>query len=84
MGRDSGRILSKISSDWERGAVEDEHPELDFRDPGDCEEAAAFIAEATAELSKVARRHGLPMLRHLLDMTQMEASDWLRSKRRLS
>ena len=51
---------------------------------GDTEEAAAFIAETTGELSKLAGRHGLETLRLLLDMTQLEASEWLRNKRRLS
>ena len=51
---------------------------------GDPQEAAAFIAETTGELSKLARRHGLETLRHLLDMTQLEAEEWLRKRRRLS
>ena len=51
---------------------------------GGPEEAAAFIAETSAELSKIAQRHGLDTLSHLLDMTQLEADDWLRNRRRLS
>ena len=51
---------------------------------GGPEEAAVFIAGTAAELSKVAKRHGLPMLEHLLDMVQMEADNWLRKKRSLS
>jgi hypothetical protein len=43
-----------------------------------------FIAGTAAELSKVAQRHGLPMLEHLLDMVQLEADNWLRRKRGLS
>lgn len=83
-GCDSGPILSKFLGGWESGGPEEELPDLDYYDRGDGEEAAAFIAETAGELSKLADRHGLPMLRHLLDMTQLEASDWLRSKRRLS
>jgi hypothetical protein len=51
---------------------------------GDSKEAAAFIAETTSELSRIARRHGLDTLRHLLDMTRLEAEEWLRKRRRLS
>jgi hypothetical protein len=51
---------------------------------GGPEEAAVFIAGTSAELSKVARRHGLTMLEHLLDMVQLEADNWLRKKRSLS
>jgi hypothetical protein len=51
---------------------------------GGSEEAAFFIAGTAAELSKVAQRHGLPMLEHLLDMVQLEADNWLRKKRGLS
>jgi hypothetical protein len=56
----------------------------DLHGRGDPEEAVSFIAETTAELSKIADRHGLETLRHLLDMTQLEAVQWLRNKRRLS
>jgi len=51
---------------------------------GGPDEAAAFIASTAAELSKIARRHGLHMLEHLLDMAQLEADNWLRKKRSLS
>jgi hypothetical protein len=51
---------------------------------GGPEEAAVFIAGTAAELSKIAQRHGLPMLEHLLDMVQLEADSWLRKKRSLS
>lgn len=51
---------------------------------GGPEEAAVFIAGTSAELSKVAKRHGLTMLEHLLDMVQLEADNWLRKKRSLS
>jgi hypothetical protein len=53
---------------------------------GGPDEAAAFIAEAVADLARVARRHRLGMLVRLLDMAQMEAEDRvrLRGKRKLS
>jgi hypothetical protein len=56
--------------------------------PGDGgpDEAAAFIAETTSALAKLARRHRLGMLVRLLDMAQMEAEERvrLRGKRNLS
>ena len=57
---------------------------MDYCGRGGPEEAAAYIAETSGELSKIARRHGLQTLRHLLDMAQLEAAEWLRNKRRLS
>jgi len=57
---------------------------MDHCGRGGPEEAAAYIAETSGELSKIARRHGLQTLRHLLDMAQLEAAEWLRNKRRLS
>jgi hypothetical protein len=57
-------------------------------EPGDGgpDEAAAFIAEAAAALARLARRHRLGMLVHLLEMAQMEAEERvrLRGKRNLS
>ena len=47
-------------------------------------EAATFIAETTAELVQLARRHGLKMLSHLLRMAELEAEEYLRGKRNLS
>jgi len=46
----------------------------------------AFIAETVAELAKLADRHRLEMLGHLLRMAQLEAEERLRlrSKRKLS
>ena len=46
----------------------------------------AFLAEAVAELSKLAKRHRLEILGHLLGMAQLEAEERLRlrSKRKLS
>ena len=52
----------------------------------DPEEAVALIAESVPVLAKLARRHKLGMLAHLLGMTLMEAEEYLRlrSKRKLS
>ncbi len=46
----------------------------------------AFIAETVAELTKLARRHRLDVLGHLLGMAHLEAEERmrLRSKRKLS
>ncbi len=46
----------------------------------------AFIAETVADLVKLAERHKLEILRHLLAMAQLEAEERLRlrSKRKLS
>ncbi|MBR0739308.1 hypothetical protein JQ581_20455 [Bradyrhizobium liaoningense] len=53
---------------------------------GGADEAAAFIAEQTAALRKLAERHELHVLHYLLGMTQLEADEHLRlrSKRKLS
>ena len=53
---------------------------------GGPDEAVAFIAETVAELAKLARRHRLEILGHLLGMAQLEAEERLRlrSKRKLS
>ena len=53
---------------------------------GGPDEAVAFIAETVAELTKLARRHRLEILHHLLEMAQLEAEERLRlrSKRKLS
>ena len=53
---------------------------------GGPDEAVAFIAETVAELTKLAKRHRLEILSHLLGMAQLEAEERLRlrSKRKLS
>jgi hypothetical protein len=60
---------------------DDEHPE-----EGDADEATALIAETTAELVRLARRHRLDMLDFLLRMAHLEAEERLRlrSRRKLS
>lgn len=78
------RILSKAGGGRKRRASRADTSGTDIYVAGDSQEAAAFIGETAAELSKIANRHGLDMLAHLLDMTQLEADDWLRHRRRLS
>lgn len=53
---------------------------------GGADEAVAFIAEQVAALRKLAERHKLDVLHHLLGMTKLEADEHLRlrSKRKLS
>src|SRR5258705_1069181 len=53
---------------------------------GGPDEAVAFIAETVAELVKLAERHRLEVLGHLLGMAQLEAGERLRtrSKHKLS
>jgi hypothetical protein len=53
---------------------------------GGPDEAVAFIAETVTELVKLARRHRLEVLSHLLGMAQLEAEERMRtrSKRKLS
>jgi hypothetical protein len=76
--------LSKIGSGRKRRSSGDKPSGSDLYGSGGPQEAAAFIAETSGELSKIARRHGLDMLGNLLDMTQLEANEWLRNRRRLS
>jgi hypothetical protein len=45
---------------------------------GGPDEAAAFIAEAAAELVALARSHHLELLGHLLRMAELEAEEYLR------
>ncbi|WP_409188346.1 hypothetical protein [Bradyrhizobium sp. RDM4] len=53
---------------------------------GGADEAVAFIAEQVAALRKLAERHRLDVLHHLLGMTQLEADEHLRlrTRRKLS
>ena len=53
---------------------------------GGPDEAVAFIAETVTELVKLAERHRLEVLAHLLRMAQLEAEERLRtrSKHKLS
>ncbi|MES2752586.1 MAG: hypothetical protein V4661_14555 [Pseudomonadota bacterium] len=45
---------------------------------GGAAEAANFVANATAELAQLARRHDLETLGYLLDMAQLEANEIVR------
>jgi hypothetical protein len=45
-------------------------------------EAAGFIADATADLAQLARRHKLNVLGFLLDMSLMEANNIVRRRKK--
>jgi hypothetical protein len=49
---------------------------------GGSEEAANFIAEMVASLTRLARRHDLDLVAYLLAMTQLEAEDQVKILRR--
>ena len=72
---------SRASAGKNRSPCADEPREDDGPD-----EAAGFIAEAAADLARLAERHRLEMLGRLLRMSQLEADEYvrLRSKPRLS
>ena len=38
------------------------------------ESAALYVADLAGELAQIARRHGLPVLAHILDMANHEAA----------
>ena len=42
------------------------------------EEAARYIHAAASDLAKLAKRHRMPILGHLLDMAELEAAEQLR------
>jgi hypothetical protein len=42
---------------------------------GDRAQAAAYVAELSADLATLARRHGLDALGYLLDMARLEAEN---------
>jgi hypothetical protein len=42
--------------------------------------AAAYIASLTEELARIARRHGLRPLGHILDMARLEADQVVRNE----
>ena len=79
-----GTILGKVGGGRKRRGPRNKSSGSEPYGSGGPEEAAAFIAETSGGLSKIAQRHGLETLRHLLDMTQLEAAEWLRNRRRLS
>jgi len=59
-------------------------PTDQWGEEGGPDEAVAFIAETVAELVKLAERHRLEVLGHLLGMAQLEAEARTRSRRKLS
>jgi len=77
----TGRRRKRVSSGKDKRSRTDEP-----REEGGPEEATTFIAETAADLARLARRHKLDMLGHLLGMAQLEAEEHLRlrSKRKLS
>jgi hypothetical protein len=81
-------FLSKAGGGRKRkasGKRRDSPPE-ERGEEGGPDEAVAFIAETVAELVKLAQRHRLEVLGHLLGMAQLEAEERLRtrSKHKLS
>ena len=72
----------KRASSGKGRRIRDDEP----RGEGGPDEAAAFIAETTADLVRLARSHGLEMLGHLLRMAELEAEEYLRlrGKQKLS
>jgi hypothetical protein len=86
------RFLRKIGggrkpkASGKRRASPPEERITDRGEEGGPDEAVAFIAETVAELVKLAERHRLEVLRHLLGMAQLEAEERLRtrSKHKLS
>ena len=75
----SGRKRKRASSAGGRHSGGEDPP-----GEGGPDEAAAFIAETATALRKLAERHNLRFLHHLLGMVQLEAEERLRSKRKLS
>jgi hypothetical protein len=43
--------------------------------PGDRAQAAAYVAELSADLATLARRHGLDARGYILDMARLEAEN---------
>ncbi|MGZ5873200.1 MAG: hypothetical protein ACXWKP_13955 [Bradyrhizobium sp.] len=80
--------MTKIGGRRGRGSSGSAEGSQNDETPGDGgpDEAALFIAETVAALAGVARRHELRMLVRLLEMTLMEAQEYvrLRGKRKLS
>ena len=67
------------------GKRRDSPPEertADRGEEGGPDEAVAFIAETVAELVKLAQRHRMEVLGHLLGMAQLEAEERLRTRRK--
>ena len=78
--------MSKAGGGRKRTTSGRRSPAVESGEEGGPDEAVAFIAETVAELTKLAKRHRLEILSHLLGMAQLEAEERLRlrSKRKLS
>ncbi len=76
----------KPKASGKRRASPTQERTADRGEEGGPDEAVAFIAETVAELVKLAERHRLEVLVHLLGMAQLEAEERLRtrSKHKLS
>jgi hypothetical protein len=81
-------FLNRTAGPRRRGSTGKGESSHDDEPPGDGgpDEAARFIAETVAALAGLARWHELGMLVRLLEMTQMEAEEFvrLRGRRNLS
>jgi hypothetical protein len=79
-------FLSKTAGGRKRKASgkkpESPTEDLERGEEGGPDEAVAFIAETVAELVKLAERHRLEVLGHLLGMAQLEAEERLRTRSR--
>ena len=76
----------KRKASGKRGASPTPERTVERGEEGGPDEAVAFIAETVTELVKLAERHRLEVLAHLLRMAQLEAEERLRtrSKHKLS
>ena len=76
--------LDKTKRRHKRVAAHDESRSPTDEPPGEggSEEAANFIAETVASLTRLARRHDLDLVAYLLAMTQLEAEDQVKILRR--
>lgn len=84
MSKSAGGRKRKISGKHRESPSRER--DVERGEEGGPDEAVAFIAETVAELAKLAERHRLEVLAHLLGMAQLEAEERLRtrSKHRLS
>ncbi len=80
---DSGNALWGISMPSRSQSSDPSQPQLGKGDGGPLE-AAAFIAEALADMRLLSSRHDLGMLTYLLDMAHTEAIDIVRFPSRQS
>ncbi|MDE5453743.1 hypothetical protein GWE18_12880 [Bradyrhizobium sp. CSA112] len=86
MSKASGGRKRKAKASGKRRDSPPEERTAERGEEGGPDEAVTFIAETVAELVKLAERHRLEVLSHLLSMAQLEAEERLRtrSKRKLS